>query len=65
MGSSEDFLGHATECRHMAKFAHDPMDRAVWTRLAERWNRCAELARDLEPALQMSNVLQRHSAHPG
>ena len=47
MVPSEEFLRHATECAYMAKFSHDPNNKRVWSRMAERWTRCAELAREL------------------
>jgi len=52
MVPSEEFLRHAAECKHMAKFSDNPRDRAFWIRMAERWNRCAELARCHDPSLQ-------------
>ena len=62
---SEEFLRHAVECQHMAKFAHDAEVRRAWSRMAERWNRCAELAKSRENALHVSKVrAQRQSAHP-
>jgi hypothetical protein len=48
---SEEFLRHAAVCRRMARFIDDPRDRAVWVRMAERWNRCAELASCHDPSL--------------
>jgi hypothetical protein len=50
---SEEFLRHAAECRRMAKSIYDPGDRALWVRMAERWNRCAELASCHDPSLQL------------
>jgi hypothetical protein len=52
MMPSEEFLRHAAECRRMAKSTDDPRDRAFWVRLAERWNRCAELASCHDPSPQ-------------
>jgi hypothetical protein len=43
MAASEKFLRFAAECEVMAKFTRSPESRATWTRLAERWVRCAEL----------------------
>ncbi len=61
---SEEFLRHANECRRMAKSIDDPRDRALWMRMAERWNRCAELASCHNPALQQHKMkLSRKSAH--
>jgi hypothetical protein len=45
LNPSEQFLRHAAECESMAKFSHDPRSRAVWHGMAERWMRCAELAK--------------------
>ena len=42
---SEQFLRHAAECEFMAKFSHDPGNQAAWHGMAERWMRCAELAK--------------------
>jgi hypothetical protein len=56
---SEEFLRHAAECKSMAKFAHDPTDKAVWSRMAERWSRCAVLASSHDPALQVSKAKAR------
>jgi hypothetical protein len=39
---SEEFLKHAAECKRMARFAHGSKDKAAWTRMAERWQQCAE-----------------------
>jgi hypothetical protein len=49
MVPSDEFLRHATECQHMAKFSRDPTNKQIWSRMAERWIRCAELARPLDP----------------
>ncbi len=48
---SEEFLRHAAECEHMARFSRDPQSRAVWHGMAERWNRCAELAKQYNPPI--------------
>jgi len=42
---SEEFLRHAADCERMAKFAHDRESKLVWNGMAERWIRCAELAK--------------------
>ena len=62
MVPSEEFLRHAAECKSMAKFAHDPADKAVWSRMAERWSRCAVLAKDHEPVMQMTKARARRNA---
>jgi hypothetical protein len=43
MNTSEKFLRFAAECEVMAKFTHSAESRATWSRLAERWIRCAEM----------------------
>jgi hypothetical protein len=50
MVPSEEFMRHAAECEYMAKFSRDPESRKVWNRMAERWVRCAELARQQDPS---------------
>src|SRR5437588_7530995 len=63
---SEEFLRHANDCEHSAKFARDPMDRATWSRMAERWTRCAKLAREHEQLAYTSRDKRpshRQSAH--
>jgi hypothetical protein len=45
MVPSEEFLRHAAECEYMARFSHDPQSKAAWHGMAERWVRCAELAK--------------------
>jgi hypothetical protein len=42
---TEHFLRHAAECEQMARTTRDPQSKLVWRRMAERWTRCAELAR--------------------
>jgi hypothetical protein len=43
MNTSDRFLRFAAECEVMAKFSRSPENRAVWSGLAQRWQRCAEL----------------------
>ena len=43
--ASELFMRHAAECKQMANASRDAETRKVWSRMAERWIRCAELAR--------------------
>jgi hypothetical protein len=43
MDPSERFLRFAAECELMAKFTHSRENKVVWTRMAERWVRCARL----------------------
>src|SRR3954467_5374759 len=41
MHAPDLFLTRAAECETMAKIAREADRRAVWTRMAERWHRCA------------------------
>jgi hypothetical protein len=43
MDTTDQFLRFAAECEVMAKFTRSAENRAVWTGLAQRWLRCAEL----------------------
>jgi hypothetical protein len=69
MNTSEKFLRFAAECEVMAKFTRSAESRATWSRLAERWIRCAEMvdrhglasrrhkiARDIESPLRTERV---------
>jgi hypothetical protein len=57
---SEEFLRHAAECEYMARFSHDPTSRIVWSRMAERWARCAEFAQKQDPFLHNSGKAKLH-----
>ncbi len=65
MVPSEEFLRHAAECKSMARFTHDPENRAAWREMAERWVRCAELASryNLHPLNGPKGRLHRKPAH--
>jgi hypothetical protein len=39
---SREFLIHAADCKRMARFTHDSENELAWTRMAERWQQCAE-----------------------
>jgi hypothetical protein len=59
MNPSEKFIRFAAECELMAKFTHNPENKTVWTRMAERWLRCAQLY-DLESsAVQTASLAKR------
>jgi hypothetical protein len=60
MGPSERFVKFAAECERMAKFTRTLENRTVWTRMAERWLRCAELYDRQSSAAQHSNLTKRH-----
>ena len=52
--TTEDFLRHAAECEYMAKFSRDAHNKAVWRSMAERWVRCAELAKQQSAVIRNS-----------
>jgi hypothetical protein len=57
--TSEDFLRHAAECEYMAKFSRDVKNKLVWRDMAERWVRCAELAKRQSTAILHNSLRAR------
>ena len=47
-----EFRRHVNECRSMARVTRALDDKAAWNRMAERWQRCAELAESERNAAQ-------------
>jgi hypothetical protein len=43
MNTADRFLRFAAECEVMAKISRSRENRTVWSGLAQRWQRCAEL----------------------
>jgi hypothetical protein len=62
MDPSEKFLRFAAECELMAKFTRSPENKSVWTRLAERWVRCAQLYDGRNSMVRSSSSARRHRA---
>jgi len=60
MNPSEKFLRFAAECELMAKFTRSPENKTVWTRMAERWLRCAQLYDREASAAHTSMAAKRH-----
>ena len=56
--TSEDFLRHAAECEYMAKFSRDAHNKAEWRSMAERWIRCAELAKQKSAVIHSPKARQ-------
>jgi hypothetical protein len=52
MVPAEEFIRHAAECKSMADASRDRENKKVWSRMAERWMRCAELAQQQDPLRQ-------------
>lgn len=57
MTPAEHFTRHEAECKFMAQLARDAESKAVWIGMAERWHRCAELAK------QRSETQSRQPRH--
>ena len=61
MNPSEEFLRHAADCQRMAKFTRDPTSKVTWSRMAERWMRCAEVFKSQSAAA--ARPAKRFRAH--
>ena len=59
MNAADRFLRFAAECEVMAKFSRSPENRMVWSGLAQRWQRCAELV-DRQYSNDHASSLKRH-----
>lgn len=59
MHMPDEFLKHAAECDVMAKFTRDAQSRATWRGMAERWRRCAELAKRQSSAVRPTKQPRR------
>ena len=58
MDCVEAFRKNAHECQAMARSTKDRESRATWTSLAERWQRCAQVAENA-----MTNEAAAHANH--
>jgi hypothetical protein len=56
---AEGFRNYAAECKTMANVTKDPQSKALWLRMAERWNSCAERAEDEELRIRNKDGRQR------
>jgi len=59
MDPTTEFRRHADECRRMATAAASLADRTEWKQLAERWQRCAELAEAENKAIMNARPSRR------
>jgi hypothetical protein len=59
MNTSEKFYRFAAECEFMAKLTHNPKNKTVWTDMAERWIRCAEVF-DRQSSAEHDGSMKRH-----
>ena len=57
---SEEFMRHAADCERMAKFTRDHENKSVWNGMAERWLRCAELAKKHSSATHNGDKVKSH-----
>jgi hypothetical protein len=72
MNLTVEFRKHADECARMARATRNLDDKAVWSRMAERWLRCAkqaesrvagvEIAANDESRERKSRILSRSAA---
>jgi len=60
MNTSEKFLRFAAECKFMAKLTRNPESKTVWSHMAERWLRCAELCDRQSSAAHYGSSTKRH-----
>jgi hypothetical protein len=61
MDTADRFLRFAAECQAMAKLSPSRENKLLWTDLAQRWQRCAQLTEKLDNDLQSSGVKRRQS----
>jgi hypothetical protein len=62
MNPSEKFLRFAAECELMAKFTHSRENKTMWTAMAERWLRCAQLYDRESSAVRSAGSAKRRRA---
>ena len=64
MTPSEEFLRHAAECESMARFSRDLESKIAWHGMAERWSRCAELAKNYNIPIHHNGKPKTHRRSP-
>jgi hypothetical protein len=60
MNTTEKFYRFAAECEFMAKLTHNPKNKTIWTHMAERWVRCAELFDRQSSVAEHDGSMKRH-----
>jgi len=65
MHPPEEFLNRAAECERMVKFTRDPGSKGTWRRMAERWRRCAEMAKSASSAATRREPNRHRKPEPG
>ena len=61
--SVEHFQRFAAECEAMADGTRNPNDKELWTRLAQRWLRCAALMEQDEADVRARRRKNRETIH--
>jgi hypothetical protein len=61
MNQVQEFLNRANECQQVARSKRDAEAKATWKRLAERWVRCADIARDHEKRAYLARYRRRNN----
>jgi hypothetical protein len=61
--SVEHFQRFAAECEAMADGTRNPLEKELWTGLAERWLRCAALMEREEAEVRARRKKQRETIH--
>jgi hypothetical protein len=62
----EEFRKHADDCRQTARTIKDPAAKAIWSAMADRWARAAQVHSHDEQqvdALRRARVSRRNSLH--
>jgi hypothetical protein len=59
MNTSDRFLRFAAECEVTAEFAQSAESRAIWSGMAQRWFRCAELVKQQESNVHRASLVRR------
>ena len=59
----EEFQKHADECRRMARSTRDFQSRAVWTRMADRWQSLLATEKVRTQQRSETRLRRRHGSH--
>ena len=62
MHTSDRLLKFAAECEAMAKIARDKENKIMWSGLAQRWLRCADLTNQLDSSSHRSKLGGRRTS---
>jgi hypothetical protein len=62
---AREYRRHAAACRRLARVALDEPGKDFWTRLAGRWDMCAELAEHMTASAQRLALKERSAPETG